>query len=259
MNYYQHHIGDFIRDTARLTDTQSMLYLRLLWQYYESEQSIDDNIDAIAFRIGSSADDVRLVLQAFFFLHDGRWHQARCDAEILKFRGRSKKAKNSALARWENAKIMRTQCERNANASTEQAKNTKSDAHAMLTNNQQPTTNNQYKNKDQKTLAVSDEKTSLPAVRVGKIGFDYTSGKWLNLKENIPIIESWKTAYPAVDIRAEMKSMAAWLMSNPKNKKHDMVRFANSWLKKEQDRGGKKKDSTGFIERHTDKGWREGL
>ena len=75
----------------------------------------------------------------------------------------------------------------------------------------------------------------------------------------MPIIESWKTAYPAVDIRAEMKSMAAWLMSNPKNKKHDMVRFANSWLKKEQDRGGKKKDSTGFIERHTDKGWREGL
>lgn len=58
-------------------------------------------------------------------------------------------------------------------------------------------------------------------------------------------IEEWKTAYPAVDIIQELHKMAAWLGSNPKRKKtrRGIDRFINSWLSREQDKGGIYKSS----------------
>ena len=133
MHYYQHHIGDFIRDTSRLSDSQCMAYMRLLWLYYESEKSIENDIDAIAFKIGANASDAHQILKHFFFLHDdGLWHQARCDKEIIEFRGKSEKAKNSANARWINANVMRTHSERNANATVLDAN------HEPVTSNHKP-------------------------------------------------------------------------------------------------------------------------
>ncbi len=116
MNYYQHHIGDFIRDTARLNDSQCMAYLRLLWMYYETEQPLECDIDALAFKIGANASDAHQIIKHFFFEHDGKWHHSRCDKEILAFREKSKKAKESASARWNNAKAMRTHDEEFDNA-----------------------------------------------------------------------------------------------------------------------------------------------
>ena len=53
-------------------------------------------------------------------------------------------------------------------------------------------------------------------------------------------IEGWEKAYPAVDIKQELRKMAAWLESNPQRKKtrRGIDRFINTWLSKEQDRGG---------------------
>lgn len=85
MHYYQHHIGDFIKDTARLSDGQAMAYLRLIWRYYDQEAPIADEIDVVAFQLGVSESDVSLILRSFFVLQDDGWHQTRCDAEILKF------------------------------------------------------------------------------------------------------------------------------------------------------------------------------
>jgi len=116
MHYYQHHIGDFIKDTARLSDAQGMAYLRLMWVYYDTESPLPNDIDALAFDIGASASDVHQILKRFFFLHDdGLWHHSRCNKEILAFRKKSDNAKKSAEARWNNANAMRTHNGRNAN------------------------------------------------------------------------------------------------------------------------------------------------
>ena len=46
-------------------------------------------------------------------------------------------------------------------------------------------------------------------------------------------------AYPGVsDIMAELKKMKAWLVANPKNMKKDVLRFANNWLSRENDKKG---------------------
>lgn len=162
MNYYSHHIGDFIRDTSRLSDSQSMAYLRLLWIYYETEQPIENDVDAVAFKIGANVSDVQQIFKHFFFLHDdGLWHQARCDKEILAFRDKSEKAKKSADARWANANAMRTHTDRKAKAQVSDA-------------NQEPVTSNQEpKTKNNKTTDL-----------------DYSS--WPQMPSD-QILEDWKS------------------------------------------------------------------
>lgn len=130
MYYYQHHIGDFIRDTSNLTDSQLAAYLRLLWVYYDTEQPLEDDLDALAFKIRANASDVQQILKHYFTpQEDGFYHHKRCDLEILAYHSKSDKAVKSANARWNNANAMRTQSERNANAPVFDA-------------NQEPITNN---------------------------------------------------------------------------------------------------------------------
>lgn len=135
MHYYPHHIGDFTRDTARLSDAQCMAYLRMIWAYYDTEKPLPDNPESLAFQLGTTPELVRQILQHYFVLTDGVWVHARCEAVITEYHAKSVKAQNSANARWKNAKAMRTHTERNADAP-------KNDA------NQEPITNNQEKTEE---------------------------------------------------------------------------------------------------------------
>lgn len=75
---------------------------------------------------------------------------------------------------------------------------------------------------------------------------DTTSGILLPLNDKTaydvpePKISMWSETYPAVDVRQELRKMAAWLDSNPTKRKtrRGIERFINSWLSRQQDRGG---------------------
>lgn len=58
-------------------------------------------------------------------------------------------------------------------------------------------------------------------------------------------IAMWKETYPAVDVEQELKRMIAWLDCNPTRRKtrQGIERFINSWLSREQDKGGTHKNS----------------
>lgn len=142
MHYYSHHIGDFVRDTSRLNDAQCMAYLRLMWLYYENEQPLQDDIKILAFKIGSDENTVSMLLQCYFYANAMRWHHKRIDDELNKYKNKSELARNSAKSRWNNANAMRT--------------HTESNAKAMLTNNQEPITNNHIKNITQKNEFFAD-------------------------------------------------------------------------------------------------------
>ena len=122
MHYYSHHIGDFQRDTASLSDADTLAYLRLIWMYYDTEQPLPDDAKKLAFKIGSDPDAVQRLLEAFFVLQDGFWNQKRCDAEIAKYRLKSDSARNANQIRWASKKDL------------------KSDANQIPTNNQEPIT-----------------------------------------------------------------------------------------------------------------------
>lgn len=56
-------------------------------------------------------------------------------------------------------------------------------------------------------------------------------------------IDEWQELYPAVDIMQQLRNMKGWLNSNPAKRKtrKGIKRFINSWLSKEQDKGGGKR------------------
>ena len=108
MHYYQHHIGDFIKATARLTDTQSMAYLRLLWMYYDSEKPLKPDSKVLAFQIGATVEETELLLESFFWLAENGWHHTRCDQEIAEYRAFLDKKSNAGKASAERRKNNRS-------------------------------------------------------------------------------------------------------------------------------------------------------
>ena len=131
MHYYKHHIGDFRRDTASLSDTDAMAYLKLLWMYYDTESPLPADAKLLAFKIGSNADTVQLLLDAFFVLDGDVYRQKRCDTELLEYKSKGQKARESAIARWNHANAMRTHSDSNAEASKSYAN------HKPITNNKE--------------------------------------------------------------------------------------------------------------------------
>lgn len=68
----------------------------------------------------------------------------------------------------------------------------------------------------------------------------------LNDKSLYPItqkdIDEWSSLYPAVDVMQELRKMKGWLGANATKRKtsRGIKRFINSWLSREQDKGGAK-------------------
>lgn len=66
----------------------------------------------------------------------------------------------------------------------------------------------------------------------------------LNTGEEHPVtqgdVEIWQDLYPAVDVVQALRNMRGWLIANDRKRKtkSGVKRFLNSWLAKEQDRGG---------------------
>ena len=132
MHYYQHHIGDFLKDTGHLSNEQLAVYMKLLWRYYLDEKPLEDDCEMLAFAVRSDEKTVRLLLRHFFVLTDDGWRQARCDKVIQDYHEKSHKASDSAKARWNKANAMRTHTERNADEPKNDAN------HKPIPKNQEP-------------------------------------------------------------------------------------------------------------------------
>jgi uncharacterized protein YdaU (DUF1376 family) len=138
MHYYQFHIGDFIKDSAHLSLDEEAIYRRLIDHYYTTERPIELDIKSVsrAIRARGREDLIEIILSEFFVKTAKGFKQKRIDAEIKKYKEKSKKASKSAKARWDapfkptknNANAMRTHSEGNAN-------------HKPLTNNHKPINN----------------------------------------------------------------------------------------------------------------------
>lgn len=48
----------------------------------------------------------------------------------------------------------------------------------------------------------------------------------------------WKGAYPAVNLKSEVKRASEWLLANPKKVKKQPYRFLTNWLSRCQEKGG---------------------
>lgn len=134
MYYYQHHVGDYRRDTAHLSLLEHGIYRQLLDLYYITEKPLDESsIRLINARTQEEKDATMVILGEFFVKKGKKYYHKRCDEEIAKFKTKSNIASTNANKRWNknsnlhDANALPTQSERNAN-------------HKPITNNQKPYT-----------------------------------------------------------------------------------------------------------------------
>lgn len=88
MNYYEKHLGDYLKNAAHLTLLEHGVYSRLMDVYYVHEAPIPAAKAArlVAARTKDELAALDAVLQEFFELQDdGCWHQSRCDEAIAAY------------------------------------------------------------------------------------------------------------------------------------------------------------------------------
>lgn len=145
MHYYQHHIGDFIKDTSFLTNEEVGIYMKLLWLYYDTEKPLPDSLFELSMKVNGRDKEqvISGLLNMFFTLEEGSWHHKRCDREIghyhQQLESASKAGKASAAKRAMNKRLTGVQQPFNERSTTEQP-----------TNNQQPITNNHIEEQQEK-------------------------------------------------------------------------------------------------------------
>lgn len=150
MHFYQFNLGDYASATQHLDDMEDLAYRRMLDLYYMKESPLPKDIKVIAklIRMRPHIECIKFVLDEFFTLVDGGYHNRGADKALNKVYKKSDAARKSAEARWNknkglsDANAMRTQCE--------------TDADDMLPNTQDPIPNTQVKNNSINSQSVVD-------------------------------------------------------------------------------------------------------
>ena len=109
MNYYPHHIGDFNNATRHLTRVERSVYRDLIELYYDTEESLINDIDYLSRRILAASEQeaaaVEQVLTEFFILDNNEefFVNERCEKVISEYqknrKNKTKAGKASAKAR----------------------------------------------------------------------------------------------------------------------------------------------------------------
>lgn len=114
MNYYEHHIGDYIKATAHLSMVEDAAYRRLLDVYYTREAPLPLERKAVQKLARAQSKDERAavdyVLDEFFIQADDGWRQPRCDEEIAKYLEKAPRAaekRDNAKERQQRARQRR--------------------------------------------------------------------------------------------------------------------------------------------------------
>lgn len=219
MHYYQFNIGDYQSHTAHLEPLEDLAYRRLLDWCYLHERPLPADIEQVSklIRMRSHSECIAAVLREFFELTADGWWKERIGREIDKTGEKSRKASESAKARWQkeksDANALPAQSERNATQDT-----------LPKTQNTKPKTQ----------LSVEPQSVSQPVVEVPILG-----NKAYGVSPEM--VDEWSKAYPAVDVVAELHKMRVWSLSNPTKQKTStgIARFVNAWLSKAQNEAGK--------------------
>ena len=95
MFYYSFHVGDYIHDTAHLSNDEDLAFRRLLDLYYTQEQPIPNKTQEVSRRIRmtNNADVVQIVLNEFFVLDIANdcWRHKRCDETIAAYQAKAER------------------------------------------------------------------------------------------------------------------------------------------------------------------------
>lgn len=164
MNYYEHHLGDYLRDTAHLSMLEDGAYRRLLDAYYIKEAPLPaplrDVFRLVRAQSKQDREAVETVLREFFDETPEGWKHNRCEREVARFQDKQRKAKASAEARWGKPQAQSDgNATADANASAD-AMRTHSEGNAPRARPQTPVTSHQSPDEKTSNLSVAPARPS---------------------------------------------------------------------------------------------------
>lgn len=113
MNHYPRHIGDWMRDTAHLSEVEECIYSRLVDQYYSRERPLPTDAVQCCRLVRAITPAARravtVVLGEFFTLEADGHHQKRCDVELQAQAERSEKAAKGGRVKASKRLLSKTQ------------------------------------------------------------------------------------------------------------------------------------------------------
>lgn len=89
VNYFEHHIGDYDKNTSHLTACEDGIYHRLIRRYYDKEIPLPADVDQVK-RLARARDKleraaVDTIINEFFKLEADGWHHKTCDEVIASY------------------------------------------------------------------------------------------------------------------------------------------------------------------------------
>ena len=150
MHYYQHHIGDFIKDTSFLTNEEVGIYLKLLWLYYDTENPLPNSLFELSMKVNArdKQDSLAGILDMFFTLRNDEWHHTRCEKEISFYKQQLETASKAGKASAAKRAL-------NRNSTDVQRSLDSCSTSVQPTNNQEPITNNHKPIKERATVVAT--------------------------------------------------------------------------------------------------------
>lgn len=161
MNYYKHHIGDFDRATRHLTRVERSIYRDLLDVYYDTEQALTLDMQALCRRVIARTDEeataVEQVLNEFFTKTPSGWYHDRCEEEIDAFKSSNSQKSAAGKASAAKREAKRQQALNGISTDVEQTLNGTPTNHKPLTINHKPLTNSNTASPPARKRAIPED------------------------------------------------------------------------------------------------------
>ena len=205
MNYYSHHIGDYLTKTAHLTLLEHGAYRRLLDVYYSTERPLPADMKAVyrlvMARSKEEQNAVDTVVSEFFEASETGYRQARCDVEIgLCNKNRTNGKKGGRPSKSDNPDETQTEPKLNPDE-------TQTEPNAKAPINHYPLPNK--KNKNITPSADADDGKFKPADLLKTFGVsDSVAADWLEMRK-AKRANATKTAIAGIEREA---NKAGWTM-----------------------------------------------
>lgn len=250
------YIGDYLRDTTRLTTEAHGAYLLLLMDYWINGPAPDDDLVLSSITKLALKDwrKIRPFIAPFFHVESGMWMNKRSEAERAKAVENvdKKRAAGSAGGTAARGKSGRKPNSKkiadaiNFEIADELQKNTPSPSPSDSSVEEKDTSSlhSDVCAEPQAAHAPAAKRPAVPDLFQSPVFISIPTNRFATSGEEVSITEAkvteYEAAYPAVDVRQQLRQMRQWSIDKPNLRKtqRGMLAFVNSWLAREQNKGG---------------------
>lgn len=255
------YIGDYLRDTTRLTTEAHGAYLLLLMDYWVNGPAPDDDLVLSSITKMALKDwrKIRPFIAPFFHAENGVWINKRSDEERSKAIEKTEKKKVAGSAggtaargksgRKPNTKTIADAI--NSEIADELQKNTPSPSPSHSSEEEKDTSSFHSDVCAEPQAAAAQVPAKADLFR-SPVFISIPTNRYGTKGEEVPITEAkvdeWQATYPGVDVRQQLRRARQWCIDKPEKRKtvKGMNSFINSWLARQQDKGSNYNGNTGY-------------